>query len=523
MLFKNKLLSKTTLLAVLLVVSNAAQSESPSQALKIDSKIATSAKKATSKAASSTMVSSKQTITRLQFTPIRTLQKAQLVRLQPIKPSEKKPQGPDPERYISLRDLLDETLLLKDVEQIAGWDGDMLFQDKAVGNVFYYVPRVFLLKHDENGYAFGVQYNKQVDQDKPSVTLSMELSAQGFPGDTALLKQILHEALELKSSEKVKLKSLSGSGITVDFDSLSTGLAIDKERVHITPPKNLHDNLHITFSLTQDETESVFSLIAHEGMVGSLILPISGDKANSDSKGEKSEVSIPFKIKYSKFSGDPVYGFEKWWLDKQQIGKVTNTSLYPLTLNAINGYIVKNGKLERVTKPFKKSVLLKPGASKKIKLSSAKKVLGSEILVAWLDSSLDTSCEDCIRKIKAQIDRGVSDNPTTDITFEAIPSVFEDMGLYKIIIRVKSPYYSIDRKKVEERTVQLTEEDNSSSVPIYYPEKKKNPLLFRYQIKMITNSGEEMNHENWIDGRELTKIIGSSQLESIMEQEEVEN
>lgn len=453
---------------------------------------------------------------KLKFAPIKVFKKAQLVRLQPIKPSTEKPQGPDPERFISLRDILEDQLLLKDLEHIAGWDGDMLFQDKVVGNLFYYVPKVFLLKHDANGYAFGVQYNKQAEQGQPSVTINMELSAKGKPGDLSLLKQILHEALELKSTDKVKLKSLAGSGITVDFDSLATGLSIDQERVHITPPKNMHDNLHITFSLTQDETESVFALIAHEGMVGSLHVPI-GNESNENSNAQ---VSIPFRIKYSSYSGDSISGFEQWWLDKQSINKLKNVSSYPVSISGINSYTVNNGKLQRVSKSFKKDTRLKPGASKKIKLPAAQKVLGNNILVAWLDTTLDTDCEKCAKQIKAQIDRGVSENPTTDINFEAIPSVFEDMDLYKIIIRVKSPYYTVDRNKVQEQTIQLTEDENVVTLAIYYPEKKNNPLLYRYQIKLVTTSGEEFASQEWVDGRELTRIIGSSQLEAMLEQGE---
>ncbi len=504
----------------LLWISGAVHSASAFQgmkdAIKANSKL-TSTPKIQEQSSQSTTNTSNTSRVNLKFTPVRTFNKAQLVRLQPIKPSDKKPLGPDPERFISLRDILEDALLIKDIEQIAGWDGDMLFQDKAVGNLFYYVPKVFLLKHDVNGYAFGVQYNKQVEQGQPSVTLSMELSAQGMPGDLALLKQILHDALELKTTEKVKLQSLSGTGICVDFDSLSTGLAIDKERVHITPPKNLHDSLHITFSLTQDETESVFSLIAHEGMIGSLQLPIGNGEGES-----KTQISIPFKIKYSSYSGDTVSGFEQWWLDKQQIKELTNSGSYPLTISGINGYVIENGNLKRIAKPFKKSTELKPGDSKKIKLPNVGQILGKDVLVAWLDTTLETDCEKCIKDIKAQIDRGVSDNPTTEINFEAIPAVFEDMDLYKVIIRVKSPYYSVDRRKVEERTIQLTEEENVAKLSIYYPDNKKNPLLYRYQIKLVTNSGEESASDDWVDGRELTKIIGSSQLESIIDQDQSE-
>ncbi len=510
-----------SMISVLLCLGGAVHSATTTQELKagvkLNQKITVQKSQAQIKVMQgATRQSTVAPMARVQLAPVKAFKKAQLVRLQPIKPSTKKPEGPDPERYISLRDILEDQLLLKDIGEIAGWDGDMLFQDKAVGDLFYYVPRAFMLKHDSNGYAFGVQYNKQKEKDQPSVTLSMELSAQGKPGDLSLLKQILHEALELKPNEKVKLQSLSGTGISVEFDSLATGLAIDKERVHITPPKNLHDNLHITFSLTQDETESVFALIAHEGMIGSLQLPIGASKGGET----KSQVSIPFKIKYSSFSGDPIAGFEQWWLDKQAIKKLKNVSSFPASISGINGYTVENGKLQRISKSFKKDTVLKPGAAKNIKLPDAKKVLGDNILVAWLDTKLETDCEKCAKQIKAQIDRGVSDNPTTPISFEAIPAVFEDMDLYKVIIRVKSPYYSVDRNKVEEQTLQLTEDENIATLAIYYPEKKNNPLLYRYKIKLVTNSGEEFSSKEWVDGRELTRIIGSSQLELILEQGE---
>ncbi len=452
--------------------------------------------------------------TRRNFTPlVMQFKPVEMARLNPVKDSKVQPKGPDAEKYLALRNKLEaeDNLLISDIETIASWDSDLIFQDKAAGHVFYYVPKQFLLVQNNEGYGLGVQYNKMDDPSKPSITFTAELSAADSTGDISLLKIILKQALGLKSNDPLEIKSISGIGMSIDVSSITTGLSIPEDRVQVIPPTHLHDNLRITFSLTQDEAESFLTQISHEGLSGSIKVPV-----------DKTEVNIGFKIKYTEFAGEYTKGFKDWWLKKETIENLTNKTLFPISFNSINAYVFSNGKLKRINKKLGKKVTIKPGDSKSFKLPAAAKVIGNNIVMAWLDIEMETDCSSCMKNAKAQVGRGVSESPVSPITLEAIPGVFEDFEIYKLIIKLKSPYFNGDteqsiKQRMSVKEVMLTEEENSTQLQLYFPQSKKNnPRLFKYQIKVIKANGETIKSAKWNDSSETSLLFGSLQLESLL-------
>jgi len=200
----------------------------------------------------------KNTLQLKQFKPVTAVMikrppRAKLL-VRPIIPTTSvKPEGPDPQASIDLSDMIDDTDLLEDLALTCGWDPHLIFQDKKASNVFYYLPRGFLLVNNgENGYGLNVQYNHLKDQEKPSVMLTADLAAPHHKGDIALLKRILKQAFELKTSDKLTLKSISGIGATADMQGLTAGLALPSERVSINLPSHLKKSFRLTISLNQE-------------------------------------------------------------------------------------------------------------------------------------------------------------------------------------------------------------------------------------------------------------------------------
>ncbi|WP_456473286.1 hypothetical protein [Desulfolithobacter sp.] len=355
----------------------------------------------------------------------------------PVKPAE--PEGPDPAAAIDLADVIESAELLQDISAAAGWDSHMIFQDRAAGNVFYYIPREFLLVYDRGGYHLSVQYNQQAEPGKPSVTLVAELAAPYHTGDTALLKAILRESFSLKPQDRLEIKSIKGLGASVDMAPLSAGFAIGPERISVTLPAHLRQPLRMTLSLSQDEVEAILAQIAAEGVAGTLNIQVAD-----------SSVPIPIRIQYGAFAGEKIAGFRDW-LHGAELDAFENITPFPVTLEGINGYCLKNNRLERIAKRLKSSSPIPPKGKRPVKLPPAERVLGKGVLLGWLDLTLDTNCRSCIEKIDRSVRRGVAVTPATTVKFSAIPSVFSEFGIYQIIVSVKSPYFGMNRGKVEKR------------------------------------------------------------------------
>jgi len=431
-----------------------------------------------------------------------------LEKLKPIIPAAKpaKPQGPDPTATLDLTDVIDDPALLNDLGAVCGWDSHLILQDKAAAHVFYYIPREFLLKRDPDGYRLNVQYNSREEIDQPSVLLTAELQAPHRVGDVNLLKSILREALGLKSNDPLKIKALPGLGATADLEALTTGLTILPERVHLTPPAHLKQVLRLTLSLTQDETEEVLAQIARDGIVGNLNV-----------NANEAQLPIPIRIQYETFSGPRLKGFDQWAAGKS-ITALENTTDFPISIESINAYRLKSGKLERRSKNLK-PVTIDPGSSKSFKLLPAKKLLGENLTVTWMGLSLDGDCADCIKNIDLHVRKGVGLAPGSRIHLEAIPSVFEEFGLYKLIVHVQSPYFTAQGTTLQQQEVVLTADENENEdLMIFVPaDKGAGPLLYKYKLEAVTETGEAHVASGWENAIKLTQYFGSSQMEMLFE------
>lgn len=435
-----------------------------------------------------------------------TFIKPALIPLHRIKPgSLKKPEGPTIMPSLDLDNSIDNSDLLEDLSQACGWNPHMIFQDKAAGHVFYSLPREFLLVRDEQGYRLSVQYNTQAEPGRPSVMLTAELKAPRRSGDVKLLKAILREALGLKTTEPLEIKSLQGIGATADMEALTTGLALSSDRIHLSTPGDFKQSFRLTLSLTQEEVEEVLAQVSREGLAGTLHVKVGEDT-----------VPVPIRIRYADFAGKRVNGFDQWF-KKKPIGKIENVTDFPLQLLSINGYRMKGGHLERVEKQLKQTRAIPAGGSRSFKLPAVHKVLGNDVMLSWLGTVLDSDCTSCLQKIDQQVRKGVALAQGSPIKFEAIPSIFSEFGIYKIIVRVRSPFFVSGGKTVEEQEAELTEDaSQNQELTLFIPAGRGgNALMYRYQMQVVLESGESVQEEIWHDASQLSRFFGSAQLDSL--------
>lgn len=477
--------------------------------LKLSPGTATAVKPATIPIANKTSTATvARTVQPLQFKPVTAVQikrpvAIKLEKLKPITPAAKpaKPQGPDPAATLDLSDVIDDPSLLEDLGLVCGWDSHLIIQDTAAAHVFYYIPREFLLKRDPEGYRLNVQYNARAKAGQPSVMITAEMEAPHRLGDVHLLNSILRQALNLKTTDLLEIKALPGLGATADLQALATGLTLPPERIHLAPPAHLKQIFRLTLSLTQDETEEVLAQIGRDGLVGNLNVKV-----------KDTFIPIPIRLQYEQFSGPQLKGFDQWAQGKT-IASLENVTDFPVSIEAINAYRLKNGNLERISKSLK-PVNFEPGSIKPFRLPTVKNLLGENLTVTWMELSLDGSCADCVKNIDLKVRKGVGLAPGSRIHLEAIPSAFEEFGLYKLIVHIQSPYFTAEGTTPQQQEVALTADENQNEdIMVFVPtDKGTDPLLYKYRLEAITETGETRLSPQWEDARKLTQFFGSSQL-----------
>ncbi|OPL13957.1 MAG: hypothetical protein AVO39_02870 [delta proteobacterium MLS_D] len=451
-------------------------------------------------------------VTRVRI-PTSVIQKKLLPQLRPVTVADPpEPEGPDPGTALDLADIIEDPALLYDLSQACGWESHLIFQDKAAGHVFYYLPREILLVHSEAGYGLSVQYNHLAEPGQPSVMVTAELAAPHREGDVMLLRAILREALGLGPSDLLDLRSIKGLGATVDFEAVAAGLSLSPDCIHVYPPASLRQPFRLTLSLTQDEVEEVLAQIAREGLSGRLWVQVDSES-----------VPVPIRIRYDSFSGNQVKGFDDWSRGKPS-GKLVNLTSFPLIPEEINAYRMRGSKLERITRELKESKPIPPKAERIFRLPEVGAVLGHDVLVAWLGTSLDTTYEAGLKAIDQEVRRGVALAPASPVNLEAIPAIFSEFGIYKLVIRLRSPYFTAGKSGVMERELALTESENTSSgLVLYIPsDRGADPLIYQYRLLLVKESGETIEEIEWNDGRSLNLFIGSSRIESLLAESEKE-
>ncbi len=136
--------------------------------------------------------------------------------------------------------------------------------------------------------------------------------------------------------------------------------------------------------------------------------------------------------------------------------------------------------------------------------------------------SLDTNCTDCIRQIDLSVRKGIGVAPGSKVHLEAIPSIFEEFGIYKLIVHIQSPYFSAGGKIVQEQEVILTADANinTDKMIICPVDRGENPLLYKYRLEAVMDTGESSISPVWEESRKLTQFFGTSQLEKLIQRVE---
>ena len=411
-----------------------------------------------------------------------------------------KPGGPDPSSAFDLVDMVDDESLISDIEEVAGWNPHLLFQDSAVPTLFYYIPRELRLVYDASGYHLRVQYNSIQGADQGSVLVTMELKAPYHSGDVKVLEKILKTNWDPAS----EVRALPAFGAEADLETLTAGFGFAPEQLHLTSPSTLRQACSLVVSMTPDQAEALIAQMSGSGVSGTLNVPV----------GEN-PVSIPVILSFDRFSGD-ILGGLKEWQSGQKVERLVNLAFFPVRLKSVNAFVMRGGTLKLERRPLKKSVKIAPKGAKPFRLPSVRKIFGSNVLMAWLDTELITQCKSCREHIDKMVRSGIGTSPMETVSIEAIPDVFDQYSIYKIIVEVKSRFFSASGDREDVRELVLTsDQSRDESLNLYVPPGNSGPL-FMYRLRVISQDGRETVQNAWQPGTTKHIYLGSYQLSPLL-------
>ncbi len=422
----------------------------------------------------------------------RLLLKLPKIKLPEATPGRKvQPGGPDPSSSFDLIDLVEDDLLVTSLERVAGWNPHLIYQDSNDTALFYYIPRELRLAHDENGYQFKVQYNSTEGNDA-SVLVTLRLAAPYHPGDVKLLKKLINiyfrKYLGTSPGLSMKVRALPALGAEADLEAFTTSFGITTEQVYLDCASTLRQPCTLMLRMTPDQAEAFIAQLFDGELSSSLKLPL-GEEA----------ISIPLLLDFSRFSGEYFKELQQW-RQGQKVDHLTNITDFPLTVESVSAFVEESDHIRLESKRLKKQVSFPPGGSRPFRLPTPKKIFSRRLIMAWIDAELEGSCEQCLKHIKEATMKGIGMSPLESATIEAMPDVFERFDLYKLLIEVRSPYFSTGGKRLKTRLFTLSGEEEGNIVkfglfipPNLPPERK----LFEYRLRVVTREGEIADQKGW--------------------------
>ena len=421
----------------------------------------------------------------------------------PKKPANpNKPTGPDPSLTpIDLVNALDPGTgrIELDFRERIRWSKELI-ADHSSPNTFYYYPREYLLTREvknKGGYNLKFSY-KYLDGDSSgdNVKLEFEAAPPDLPGDTALLRKLANIAIKPSNGKPIELKPLAIKSVAIKLHGLEAFIGPEKIRV-INSPRHVGEAIKIEAVMSESIKEEIVTSLRNMGSGGDVIVTL-----------ENGEITIPLNLSFSNYSGP-------WFSNIRELGpnrSLKNLSPFPLGIKGIVGYVVpKNGptRIERQYKPLSDINLILPGAERSTNLKHKDLFKNSrEILATWVDFEAITECNECLNTIEKDVLAVSSIVSKSQLNIEAIPSVFDQFGLFKILVEVKSRHFKSGSDWEDIRSFDLRTSSTQTSTFLYLDrDKEYDHASFAYRLKPIRSDGAPAAFSDWKESSSMDITI----------------
>ena len=417
------------------------------------------------------------------------------------------PTGPDVSAPpIHLADIYEEKsrYIIDDFDNQIAYN-EKLIRDNSSLNTYYFYPNAYFLKYDsQHGYALDFLHRtREEDSAEDLIVMTFTISPRLNNGGFSLIKRLAENAVTPANNKKVDLKRLPISSVKVMMQSLTSFIAEEKLRV-INSPQDVGDEIRVQATMTQSEKEDVVASIRSGGLSGDLIFT---------TNGEKFEIIIPYYVNFTDYSGEWVTDITKM----KTTESLSNMSPFPLLFKGIVAYTEKNNHVSRHFVPLNSPIVLPPGAR-----ATADKAYNTllankgKVLSTW--AAYDkVACDVCLNTIEQEVLVAPSVASRAELAIEAIPNIFSEFSLFKVLIEIRSKKFSSSGDFEEIKTVTLREDSTQEILTLYIDRDKGSEENFEYRITPYHSDGEDTKKSSWQKGSDALDItISKRDIEPLM-------
>jgi hypothetical protein len=335
--------------------------------------------------------------------------------------------GPLPMPFPIYEELLDSLPEIQDdLRQAAGWDY-MVYPDGKDQHKFYFLPREYRLAlEDGAGKGLALSFNYLHEgSDGADVLMTARLRAPQVPGDLRLLKALAGKTL-IGRAGRIELVPFPVDEAQVEIADVLTDFGVSATNVRAEAPDDVLDPIRLTMRMSEEAQQNLLSqLRTRHGLAGHVRLKAGDVVAN-----------VPLTLSLAEFAGTAVKA--------AQVAGATsleNRSGFPVTVKGWVGYAESASGLRRVSLPLPRPLALEPRARGDA-VSAPPGADGPRLVHAWLDYDLDTGCGPCLDAIESGATTQAGLTRRADLVVEALPSVFSELSLEKLLLEVESAYFN---------------------------------------------------------------------------------
>ncbi|HSX85960.1 MAG TPA: hypothetical protein VLE50_11170, partial [Cellvibrio sp.] len=290
--------------------------------------------------------------------------------------------------------------------------------------------------------------------------------------------------------------------VKVVLQSLTTMIPEDNIRV-INSPQTVGDEIRVQATMTESEKEDVVATIRSGGLSGDLVF------ATNDNSFE---LVVPYVVSFTDYAGE--------WVSDITAIKTTeslvNNSPYPLALTGIVAYTRQNKNIERHFIPLAEPALLAPNGKAKADKSYPDLLAGKGEVIATWAAFEKAACDTCLNNIEHAILVSPGMTSKTQLNIEAIPNIFTEFNLFKVVVEVKSSGFSTGADRMESKTFTLRGEETQISTAFYINRDAQKSDMLEYRIKPYHADGNPMTQSDWVKGDSTDITLTKRDIEPLL-------
>ena len=365
---------------------------------------------------------------------------------------------------------------------------DEIFRDHTSLHTYYFYPAGYLLSYDTTD-GFDINFlhrTRSGESEEELIVLSFTLQPRQLAGGMSLLQQLADYAIKPANNKPVDLQRLPISSVKVNMAGLSSLIPEDNVII-VNSPQKVGDPIRVQATMTQSQKEDVVASIRSGGLAGDIVFT---------TNNESFELVIPYYVSFTDFSG-------QWVSDITRLAtseSVKNVSPYPLLMSGIVVYAKQNAgdQLKRYQIPLAQPVVMEAGAMAKADRSFSQLVATyGEVIAAWPTFERVT-CDECVNQIEREILVSPAQASRTDLPIEAIPNIFDQFSLFKVLVEIRSSLFSPNNEYSEVKTFTLRPDETQANATLYVNrDTDESNTRFEYRIKPYHLEGLSLDFTPW--------------------------